>query len=54
MIERLIAQAKVVDSWLDPTVAVTVTEYVPAVVGVPVISPEDEAMPRPGGSPLSV
>ena len=35
------------------SVAVTVTLLVPAVVGVPVIRPEEE-MVRPAGSPLAV
>jgi hypothetical protein len=34
-----------------PSVAVTVTEYVPAVVGVPLIRPEEELIDSPGGSP---
>ena len=34
-----------------PSVAVAVTEYVPAVVGVPLIRPEAEPTDSPGGSP---
>jgi hypothetical protein len=35
------------------SVAVAVTEYVPAVVGVPLIRPDEELMDRPGGSPVA-
>ena len=34
--------------------AVTVTLEVPAVVGVPEISPEEELMDRPAGSPVAL
>jgi hypothetical protein len=36
-----------------PSAAVAVTEYVPAVVGVPLIRPEEELTDSPGGSPLA-
>ena len=36
---------------LDPSVAVTVTEQVQAVVGVPVTEPVEELMVRPAGRP---
>jgi nitrate reductase beta subunit len=36
------------------SVAVTVTLGLPAVVGVPEISPVDELIDRPAGSPLAV
>ena len=35
------------------SVAVTVTLEVPAVVGVPVISPVEELIDRPAGSPVA-
>ena len=35
------------------SVAVTVTRYVPAVVGVPVMEPVDELIDRPGGKPVA-
>ena len=35
------------------SVAVTVTEYVPPVVGVPEMIPEETPMARPGGAPFS-
>ena len=37
-----------------PAVAVTVTEKVPTVVGVPVIAPVAALIARPPGSPLAV
>ena len=36
-----------------PSVAVTVTEDVPAVVGVPLIRPVEELIDRPAGRPLA-
>jgi hypothetical protein len=36
-----------------PSVAVTVTEYVAAVVGVPLISPLEPLIERPAGSPVA-
>ena len=33
----------------EPSVAVMVTEYVPPVVGLPLMTPEVESMDRPGG-----
>ncbi len=37
-----------------PLDAVAVTLYVPAVVGVPLITPLDELSDRPGGRPVAV
>jgi hypothetical protein len=49
-----IVQAKLADPEAPvPSVAVTVTLYVPAVVGVPEIRPVDELIDRPGGRPLA-
>src|SRR5580658_469796 len=46
------AQVKVADPDAPvPSRAVTVAVYVPAVVGVPEISPVEELTERPGGSP---
>ncbi len=35
------------------SVAVTVTEYVPAVLGVPLMRPVEELMDSPEGSPVA-
>ena len=37
-----------------PSVAVTVTEYVPAVVGVPETVPDEGSIARPGGRPAAL
>ena len=37
----------------EPSVAVTVTDDVPAVVGVPLMTPDEGSMARPSGSPVA-
>ncbi len=53
-LDELTVQVNVADPNAPvPSVAVAVTEYVPAVVGVPLIRPEEELIDSPGGSPLA-
>ena len=53
--EEPIVQVKLADPEAPVvSLAVTVTLYVPAVVGVPLIRPDEALIDRPGGSPVAL